>query len=39
MLNSEADAFECFDYLLTAIHTWAQATTQQPPDASASVAP
>lgn len=27
VINSEADAFECFDYLLTVIHTWAQVAS------------
>ena len=27
VLNWEADAFECFDYLLTIIHTWTQAAS------------
>lgn len=29
VLNSEADAFECLDYLLTVIHTWTQAANNQ----------
>lgn len=29
-LNFEADAFECFDFLITCIHTWSQHASQPP---------